>query len=386
MKILYVAPTFFPRVGGAENHIDSIASEMSRRGHEVMVLAPKYENTETESKRNGYRIIRANFHEEKKRGILYYLRVMSFKPTFTKVLDEVSPDIVHFQFIPPFATLFPIVKFKGGKCFASAHGNEVLFMKKDWLGKHVLDKVIKNLDGVIAVSEYTNNLLSKKLKMRKGHCQANCYNQKCNGRIHTVYNGVNPENFEPSYKFKGSNILTICRLVERKGVDVLLKAYQVVLKKHKDLNLTIIGKGPDDQRLQNLAKELDVSDHVTFTGEIAQKELHKAYQKCDMFVMTSRSLEDKNEVEGFGITLVEAMASGKPVIAGKSGGMPSAVKPAWGYLVDPLDHLELAKKISYLLDHPNLGERMGRKGRTAVEEIYNWKNLCDCIERIYNTT
>jgi glycosyltransferase involved in cell wall biosynthesis len=245
--------------------------------------------------------------------------------------------------------------------------------------------VLNCIDGVIAISENTSKLLVKRVLKEGGKCKAGCFDRACNGRVHTIYGGVSLEQFVPNYKFKGKNILTACRLVKRKGTDILIKAVYEVLKKHR-VRLFIIGDGPERKNLEAMVASLGINEHVIFCGEKSFSETCEWYRNCDIFVLPSLTLQQENEIEGFGIVFIEAMASGKPVIGTNTGGIPSAVRSPWGLLVKPGDHLQLAEKINYLIEHPGIAETMGREGRKAVERIYNWKVLCDRIERIYTLT
>jgi phosphatidylinositol alpha-1,6-mannosyltransferase len=375
LKILYVAQSFHPKVGGAENYIDSIAKTMVEKGHEVFVLAPLYPNCKKFEKFNNYQIIRTDFRDNLKKGIFYHLRVLNFLPGFHKIIQEVKPDIVHFQYTNPFGVLFFINKLKKIKSFASAHGNDILFFGNDWFARHLLKSVMKNMNGIITVSDN-----SKKLLVDVGGNPKN---------IHVVYNGTDFYKFQPTAKQVRKHdknmwrILTVCRLVERKGVDVLIKAFSKVLKK-TPAELYIVGEGPMKSELKDIANTLGIKNKVHFLGKVSEEQLIEQYNLCDVFVLVSRVMDEANEIEGFGISIVEAMAFGKPVIGSTTGGIPSAIKGDWGYLVDPLDYNELANKLMFLRKNPKIADEMGKKGRIAVENIYNWDVISDKISKIYN--
>ncbi|WP_455392248.1 glycosyltransferase family 4 protein [[Eubacterium] cellulosolvens] len=374
MKILYVAQSFYPKVGGVENYIDSIASFMVKKGHEVYVLAPLYPGCEEHEKFHDYDIIRLDFKENLKKGIFYHLRAINFLPSFLKALNQIRPDVVHFQYTNPFGILFLMVKLRGIKCFASAHGNDILFFKNDWFAKHLLKLIVNNMTGIFAVSDNSKDLL----------LSAGGKSDK----IHVVYNGTDLNKFKPQSSANkkidktSKRVLTVCRVVERKGVDTLINAFNKVLKiKHAELY--VVGEGPIRPRLEKLAKKLGIDANVHFTGKVSEKELLAHYNKCDVFVLVSRVLNKQNEVEGFGISIVEAMACGKPVIGSNVGGIPSAIKGDWGFLVDPLDENELAEKLLTLLKNPKKAKLMGEKGRKAVEKTYNWEVITNRFLKFY---
>ena len=347
---------------------------MVQKGHEVFVLAPLYPKCKKYEEYNNYKIIRADFRDDLKKGILYHLRVLNFLPGFYKILQEVKPDIVHFQYTNPFGVLFIINKLKKIKSFASAHGNDILFFGNDWFARHLLKSVTNNMNGIFTVSDN-----SKKLLVGIGGNPKN---------IHVVYNGTDFYKFQPSTKQvrkhnkKMWRILTVCRLVERKGVDILIKAFRIVLKKIS-AELYIVGDGPMKPELIDIVNKLGIENNVYFMGKVSKEQLIEQYNLCDVFVLVSRVIDEANEIEGFGISIVEAMAFGKPVIGSTTGGIPSAIKGEWGYLVDPLDYNELANKLIFLRNHPEIAEEMGKKGRIAVERIYNWDVISDKISKIY---
>jgi phosphatidyl-myo-inositol dimannoside synthase len=117
-----------------------------------------------------------------------------------------------------------------------------------------------------------------------------------------------------------------------------------------------------------------VGDRVHFLPDIADGELPLAYALADIYVGVSRLTA--RDVEGFGIALLEASASGKPVVAGRSGGMPDAVREGeTGLLVDPEDEPGVARAIGGLLDDPARAEALGAAGRRATESFYNWRRV-----------
>jgi phosphatidylinositol alpha-1,6-mannosyltransferase len=162
-------------------------------------------------------------------------------------------------------------------------------------------------------------------------------------------------------------ILTVGRLVERKGHDTVIGALPVILKAIPEAHYLIVGKGPHEAVLRRLVEELHLEVHVTFAGYIPDDELPGYYQACDVFAMISRELPHMGDIEGFGIVYLEANYFGKPVVAGRSGGIPDAVIPGkTGTLVDPADPKETAKAIIELLLDEALARKMGQIGKERV--------------------
>jgi phosphatidylinositol alpha-1,6-mannosyltransferase len=140
--------------------------------------------------------------------------------------------------------------------------------------------------------------------------------------------------------------------------------------------LLVVGGGPDMPRLQRLAVERGVADHVRFTGSVPWSELPAHYAAGDVFAMPCRNRRGGLEVEGLGIVYLEAAATGLPVVAGDSGGAPDAVLDGeTGVVVDGRDVERVAREVTALLDDPATAARMGARGRAWVEEAWRWDVL-----------
>jgi len=173
-------------------------------------------------------------------------------------------------------------------------------------------------------------------------------------------------------------LLTVARIVKAnryKGHDVVIRALPRILKSIPDLVYVIVGGGDDLGYLDSVSRKCGVRDKVIFAGCVPDAELPLLYNACDVFVMSSR--QDRNcrgvLTEGFGLALLEASACGKPVIAGRSGGMPDAVQDeVSGLLVDSRDPNAVSDAVLRLLHEPGLADRLGKNGRRWVETEMNW--------------
>jgi phosphatidylinositol alpha-1,6-mannosyltransferase len=141
------------------------------------------------------------------------------------------------------------------------------------------------------------------------------------------------------------------------------------------LRYAIVGTGPDENRLRALAKELKISDRTIFTGALTDEEIAEAYATSTIYVGLSR-VESVIFAEGFGISFLEAAASGVPSVAGDSGGVRSAVRDGVsGTIVPPTDVRGVADAIRDLLRNSDKRARMGRDARSLVETHYNWERV-----------
>jgi len=175
-------------------------------------------------------------------------------------------------------------------------------------------------------------------------------------------------------------VLSVGRLVPRKGFDTALRALGELSKTRPDLVYVAAGGGDDLPRLKKLAGDLGLSDRVVFTGRVDPGELRALFRRADLFVMPSR--QEGKDVEGFGIVFIEAGAAGVPVVGGRSGGVPEAVHDGVnGLLADPADPGDVAEKMARILDDPALAARLGEGGRRLAREVFTFKNMRDAMLR-----
>jgi len=170
-------------------------------------------------------------------------------------------------------------------------------------------------------------------------------------------------------------MLTVARLVPHKGQDVGIRALAMLSRDFPELRYIMVGEGHDEQRLRALARDLGVSDKVGFVGAMRDDELPEAYATSTIYLGASRVDRDIN-VEGFGISFLEAGASGIPSVAGDSGGVRSAVRDGeTGLVVPPTDVDAIADAIRSLLLNADRRKLMGVAARRAVETHYNWDRV-----------
>jgi phosphatidylinositol alpha-1,6-mannosyltransferase len=177
----------------------------------------------------------------------------------------------------------------------------------------------------------------------------------------------------------GRVLLTVGRLISSepgKGIDLVIRVFSDVLKAVPDLFYVIIGGGDLQPRLEELAQESSARGRILFTGRLNLEQLKQYYSRSDIFVMPSRQ-------EGFGIVFLEAMALGKPVIAGDHGGAPEVVQNGvTGFLVNLDDPDALTNRLILLLRDEVLSRKMGDAGRRRVEENYTFSMFQERLNHI----
>jgi phosphatidylinositol alpha-1,6-mannosyltransferase len=202
--------------------------------------------------------------------------------------------------------------------------------------------------------------------------------------LRTVPLGTDPARFRPGidsssvrsrYGLDGGRwLLSVARLTPHKGIDTGLRVLARLRERYPDLSYAVVGSGAQLPALQEMAQSLGVVDRVRFLTAVPDSDLPGLYNCAEIYCGLSRLTE--GSVEGFGISLVEAAASGVPVVAGRSGGVPEAVHESeTGLLVDPERLDEVCGALQSLLDDRALAGRLGAAGRRAVETYYNWDRV-----------
>ncbi len=181
---------------------------------------------------------------------------------------------------------------------------------------------------------------------------------------------------------KNYEFLSVGNLVARKGHDMVIRGLRRLRQTVPEATYLIVGHGSYRVQLENLAKGLEVRDRVIFAG-LAAEELPNIYAISDVFVMPSREQLEECDVEGFGLVFLEASACAKPVVGGRSGGIPDAiVDGVTGLLVNPHDPEDIANALARLLTNNHLAIRLGQQGRSWVIKYFSWGRVADRVEGI----
>ena len=210
-------------------------------------------------------------------------------------------------------------------------------------------------------------------------------------RVRVVPLGADHEFFRPGldtrevrarYGLDGGRwLLSVARLSRHKGIDTSLQALARLRDRYPDLQYAVVGTGEDQEALAAEARTLGVTDRVRFLTDVPDRDLPALYNCAEIYLGVSRLMEQR--VEGFGISLAEASACGVPVVAGRSGGIPAAVRDGeTGLLVDAERVEAVVEAVGRLLEDPALRARLGAAGRRAVERHYNWDRVTAELVRI----
>lgn len=201
------------------------------------------------------------------------------------------------------------------------------------------------------------------------------YGPLCDGKVHCIYHGldVSQFNFQWSTKVDSSEpmILSVARLVEKKGLSDLIASADILRRRGRVFHLEIIGSGPQREALQAQAKRLGLADWVRLPGAQAHDLVCVAYQRASVFVLPS-VIASNGDRDGIPNVLLEAMASGVPVVSTPVSGIPELIESGLdGLLVPPNDPTALAEAIDKLLASQQLRENLARAARGKVESAFS---------------
>ena len=356
----------------------------------IVILAPQSQSAQNFDGKHRFKIIRKKllnqFPEIWPKGffgvmkIIFSVRWISMFKYFAQTVKTHDIQLVQVgQFLPVGTLAMIYKKRKNIPYVVYAHGIDILIPQKFMRKNTLLRSIISHAKGIIANSNFTRNELIKlgsvPDKIKVVHP---CPNMEAN-----TFSEFRLQRIADKQNLKNRKILfTVGRLIERKGHDKVIEALPLIIKKVPNVIYLICGKGPHKENLSNLVDKLNLSDYVKFLGQLPQEDLIAYYQLCDVFIMPSRQLPN-GDVEGFGIVFIEANLFGKPVIGGRSGGIPEAVlDDQTGVLVNPNDIKDIADTAIRLLTDETLSQRLGRQGQKRAKKDFDWRIQTEKIKEI----
>lgn len=372
MRLILVTQDFPPDVGGTQTYSFEVANWLAKWCEDFVIVAPKVPGCEAIDAILPYEVIRLECSYNQ-------LGFKTGKTLVNLAYERGFDSVFHVQWSTIISGVYARSRSPIKYIYAAAHGRELLLRPLPFFNSwyNAFRKILlQKADLHFPVSHYTGSLLTE-----LGISEAS---------IEVVPNGVNIDRFYPvNVDLEKSKlgledkkvILTVCRLVERKGIDVVINALPELARKIPEIKYLIAGTGPDLQRLQRLAEQLGVSDYISFLGYIPDEQLNEIYNLCDVFVMPSHHRPP--EVEGFGLVFLEAGATGKPCLGTTAGGISDAIQDGQtGYLVQPNDYQGLTDALTRLLKDEDLASRMGDNARFYIMNQCNWEER---VKHIYTT-
>ena len=365
-KILCITNDFGPRAGGIETFLIGLI-ERAPKGC-VIVYTSNQQDTERYDQEwlenFGVEVIR-----DRAKILLPTPRVAR---NVNKIVRTRKIEQAIFGAAAPLGVLSKGLRRNGVKnIVALTHGHEVWWAKL-WPFSRAISFIGKYVDHLTYLGDFTRTEISKALSSRAKSAMVK------------IAPGIDTEHFLPTASATDLRsqlglankkvIVSVGRLVHRKGQDTLIQSLPDILKSHPSAHILLVGEGPYREHLEKLVNQLQVQNAITFIGRIQYRDLPRYICVGDIFAMPSRSRLAGLEVEGLGIVYLEASSCGLPVIAGKSGGAPDAViEGVTGVTVDGTSAEEVAAAIIEMLDKPENSKAMGEAGRKWIQDKWSWE-------------
>ena len=374
--VLFVTNDFGPRAGGIETFIIGLI-ERRPVGQTIVYTSAQVNSEQYDADwlaQYGVRVIR-----DRSKILLPNPRVAFH---LKKIIRKEGITTAAFGAAAPLGLLSAGMKRAGVvRTVALTHGHEVWWAKV-FPFNLLLRRIGSTVDVLTYLGEFTRSAISKGLTA------------KAQESMVKIAPGIDVEHFIPTDATVLRNslglsdkkvIVSVGRLVHRKGQDYLIEAMPEILKSIPQAHLLLVGEGPYREHLQTLVKKHNLEASVTFIGRIQYKDLPTYICVGDIFAMPSRSRLMGLEVEGLGIVYLEASSCGLPVLAGDSGGAPDAlVQNETGLVVDGTDDQQIATAAIKLLTDIELSKKMGLAGRQWIINNWRWEIWSKDFEKLLN--
>lgn len=359
LKIAQICPRYFPEIGGVETHVKEISERLAKKGHfvEVITTDPSGKLNKNETI-NGVKITRFRAFAP---GNAYFL-----VPQIFFYLKKQNYDVVHAHSYHAFPALFVALAANQKRFVFTPHyhrtGHTVFrnLLHKPYrlFGKVIFSKA----DSVICVSDYERSLVESDFKIAE--------------KTVKIPNGIDLQEFKDlKHPEKGTDkkirkektLLYVGRLEEYKGVQYIIQ----ILPELQDFRLRIVGKGPYETELKNLAKKLGVENRIEWLKDISREKLLECYVDADLFVMLSSH-------EAFGITVAEALAAGTPCVVAKGSALEE--------FVDGINCIGIEKPLTkqkVLKIFQGIGNLKKRTKPGKEKGLLDWDDVANEVEKTY---
>jgi phosphatidyl-myo-inositol dimannoside synthase len=360
-KVLIVTNDFPPRVGGIQAFVHSVALQLPAQ---VVVYAPAWQGDVLFDRTLPFPVVRHTTS--------LMLPGRQVRQRAIEIMNSHGCDTVLFGAAAPLGLLAPSLRKAGAqRIVALTHGHEA-----GWAALPVASFLLRKIGDSVDVMTYLGGYFRGRL--------ARALSPAAIARMQQFAPSVDTDTFRPGAGglairerlglTRRPIILCVARLVARKGQDTLIRALPEVRTYH-DAALLFVGHGGYAGKLRNMAQKLGVAANVVFAGEVSAADLPAYYDAADVFAMPCRTRLGGLDVEGLGISALEAAATGLPVIVGDSGGAPDAVIDGeTGFVVPGRDPKAVARRLKQLLADPASARAMGQRGRAWMEQAWRWNS------------
>lgn len=376
MKIALCSDWVYPSVGGVQSHILGLAGQLREMGHEVVIVTKEMDRSDAQGDPypEGVREVRAKRLTEPE-----HVLMPPSPRDLRNLLRREGFDVVHAHhaFTPT-----PLLSLEA----ADRLGVPSVLTNHSITFANSSDLIWGPVSQVLPFKRYIN--LANRVIAVSGSAAEFIERFMDGGRPVVIPNGVDVGRFhEPKPvqrsvvdpgRFEHPMIFGVGRLAFRKGFHLLVESMPRVLRRHLEARLYVAGRGMMMGFLGLLIESLDLQGKVNLMGYVSDEALPWLYRMCDVFVLPSVS------AEAFGITLIEAMAAGRPVVASRIGGVPEIIDDGVnGLLFEPWDSSGLSEAVNTILENPKLAEDLGMRAHRSAEENYSWPRVARRIEEVY---
>jgi glycosyltransferase involved in cell wall biosynthesis len=374
MKILYLIQRFLPYIGGAENHLHQIARRLpSNYEISIITFGPQSQK---------YQVSKIPVRSYQGFRIHWGTGFTTISHGMIKDLLRMKPDIIHAHTYGFAHTDFAsfIGKMKNIPLVVTTHYDR---SKADEISKILLRELYDNVIGrmtlslankIIAVTDYEKKFLISKFSLNDEKISV-----IPNGvDVHKFRNLPDPQSMISQYNLKKSRVsLFVGRIEKKKGIQYLLRAAPKIASEFPDFKILLVG--PDwgyQKELEKIAKSIKIENMVIFAGKLNELDLLKAYNLSEFSVLPSLG-------EATGLTILESMAAGRPIVASRLPAISEFVKHGQnGMLFEPGDPEKLANSIISLMSNQKLQEKLIQNGK-IISEQRDWSKIVKMITDIY---
>ena len=372
--VLFVTNDFGPRAGGIETFIIGL---IQRRPFGQTIVYTSFQENSAQFDADwlanyGVRVIR-----DRSKILLPTPRVALH---LRGIIKKEGITTAAFGAAAPLGLLSASMKRAGVvRTVALTHGHEVWWAKV-FPFNLLLRRIGSTVDVLTYLGEFTRKAISKALSARAQSAMV----KMAPGIDVEHFISTDASSLRESLGLADKKVIvSVGRLVHRKGQDHLIEAMPEILKNVPRAHLLLVGEGPYREHLQNLVHQLKLESSVTFIGRIQYQDLPMYICVGDIFAMPSRSRLMGLEVEGLGIVYLEASSCGLPVLAGDSGGAPDAViQNETGLVVSGTDNKQIASAAVALLTNLEASQKMGTVGRQWIVDNWRWEIWSKAFEEL----
>lgn len=377
LRIMLLTDAYLPHAGGSRVYYHNLFSRLAALGHDVTVYTTKVKGWEAFDRAEQTSRYRIRRHFEPLRDFSYSQLLKIVGPALVALWNILRrrPNLIHCGDLYPSAVIALLAKRIFGIPFvAYSHGEDITLTDERRFQPKLRDLIYHSADAIIANGQFAVENLH-----RIGIDPA---------KIHKLTPGLDASAFFPEppdrelktrYGLEGSLVVvTIARLVSRKGHARVLRALADLEGQIPPTKYLIAGRGPLEAELRQLAQELGIAPNVVFAGYVPDEQINQHYNLADLLAMPNTA--EAGDVEGFGMVFLEANAAGKPVIGGRSGGVSEAIAHGVTGLLVASDE-ELREALRTLLNDAGLRARFGAAGLQRARHDFAWPDRAAALER-----